>query len=138
MSIKLCIHIITFFIITTNVFKISKFSGQQILISPSQRPTLSNSFIVLSNSGPVTYLKSFTMSSNGSSNNQIIGNGHSQSNGHSSGPWTYVCGKCPMEFSQESSRDNHRERCNRPENGATQSSRCVHDSTSFPTGADEG
>jgi hypothetical protein len=43
-----------------------------------------------------------------------------------------------MEFSQESYRDNHRERCNRPENGATQASRCVHDSTSFPTGPDEG
>jgi hypothetical protein len=137
MSIRLCLNIITLFIITTIVFKISKFSCQQILISPSQRPTLSNSFIVLDFCS-VTYSKSFNMSSNGSSNKQIIGNGHSQSNGQSSGPWTYLCGKCPMEFSQKSSRDNHYERCNRPENGATQSSRCVHDSTSFPTGADEG
>ena len=135
MLIKLCIHIITFFIITTNVFKISKFIGQHIMISPSQRPTLSTSFIVLYNFKQQTYSKSFTMSS---SNNQIVGNGHSTSNNQSSGPWTYVCGKCPMEFSQKSSRDNHYERCNRPENGATQSSRCVHDSTSFPTGADEG
>ena len=138
MLIKLCIHIITFFIITTNVFKISKFIGQHILISPSQRPTLSNSFIVLYNFKQQTYSKSFTMSSNGSSNNQIIGNGHSQSNGHSSGPWTYVCGKCPREFSTRSARDTHHERCNRPENGATQASRCVHDSTSFHTGPDEG
>ena len=78
-----------------------------------------------------------------SSNNQIVGNGHSNSNGNSnsnsqSGPWTFVCGKCPREFQSRSARDTHHGECNRPTGGSTRASNCLHDNRSFPTGTDSG
>ena len=67
-----------------------------------------------------------------------LNNKHTTSNNQSSGPWTFVCGKCPREFSTKSARDTHHEGCNRPTNGTTQASRCLHDTSSFPTGTDSG